>query len=274
MSRKHGPVGVRRALHGGMFAVALAGVPRLIEGQEPFSRSTQQATRADLAAQISALEQRLAGNSLRGKSADRARLELAALRDRLALGDFRVGDRFVITVRMDSIRADTASVRDSLKVSVLNLPDLTLAGTLRSELNERVNSHVARYVRNADVRTNVLTRIAVFGAVARPGFYYTAPDRPVSDIVMLAGGPAPEANLDQFELLRAKRTVVSVKDSRKAIKEGRTLEQLDVQSGDEFRITTKRRINWQFVIQIFFILSSLLFALVGFLQWYYDRQER
>jgi hypothetical protein len=265
--------GAKQLMRGGVLVASLAAVcAPSVGAQPPNVASLQQASRADLASQLSALEAQLAGGALRGRNAERARETAASLRERLAVGDFRVGDRFVITVRMDSVRADTASVRDSLKVSVLNLPELSLAGTLRSELNDRVNEHVARYVRNADVRTSVLTRIAIFGAVTRPGFYHASPDRPVSDIVMLAGGPAPNAKLNQFEVIRSTKTVVSVDDSRKAIKEGRTLEQLDVRSGDEFQIATKRRINWQLVIQMMFIVSSFFFATVNFLRWYYDRQ--
>lgn len=233
----------------------------------------QRATRADLAARVAQLEQQVASGTLKGKNAEQANREIAEIKTRLSVGDFQVGDRFVITARMDSVRADTASVRDSLKVTVLNLPDITITGVLRSELDERINAHVARYVRNVTVRTSVLTRVAILGAVARPGFYYASPDRPVSDMVMLAGGPAPNANLNEFEVYRARARLLSSKDSRNAVRSGTTLEQLDIRSGDEFRIPQKRKINWQLVLQLFLILSSLLFALINFLKWYYDRQE-
>ncbi|WP_337171440.1 SLBB domain-containing protein [Gemmatimonas aurantiaca] len=233
----------------------------------------QRASRADLAARVTQLEQQVASGALKGKSAEQANREIAEIKTRLLAGDFQVGDRFVITARMDSVRADTASVRDSLKVTVLNLPDITIAGVLRSELDERINAHVARYVRNVTVRTSVLTRVAILGAVARPGFYYAPPDRPVSDMVMLAGGPVQNANLNEFEVYRARARMLSAKESRNAVRNGTTLEQLDIRSGDEFRIPQKRKINWQLVIQLVFILSSLLFALINFLKWYYDRQE-
>lgn len=235
--------------------------------------SLQRATRADLAARVAQLEQQVSSGQLKGKDAEQAKKDIVAIQGRLSAGDFQVGDRFVITARMDSIRADTASVRDSLKVSVLNLPDLSISGVLRSELDERLNAHVARYVRNVTIRTNVLTRVAVLGAVRMPGFYYASPDRPVSDMVMLAGGPAPQANLDQFEVYRARTRLLGTKESRNAVRSGATLEQLDIRSGDEFRIPEKRKINWQMVLQLFLILSSLLFAVVNFLKWYYDRQD-
>lgn len=233
----------------------------------------QRATRTDLAARAQQLEQQISSGSAKGKALDESKTELAEIKSRLDNGDFQVGDRFMISVRMDSVRADTASVRDSLKVTVLGLPDMSLQGVLRSELDERLNAHIARYIRNVNARTTVLTRVAILGAVRMPGFYYAPPDRPVSDLVMIAGGPAPDANLDQFEVYRAHTRMLSAKDSRAAIRSGLTLEQLDIRSGDEFRVPQKRRFNWQLIIQTMFLVSSLTFAAINFLRWYYDRQN-
>jgi protein involved in polysaccharide export with SLBB domain len=231
----------------------------------------QRATRAELQTRVMELERQLAAGRIKDRDRQRAGGEMAAIRARLEQGDFRVGDRFLVTVRLDSARTDTAVVRDSLKVALLNLPDISLVGVLRSELDVRMGDHVSRYLRNAELRATVLTRIAVFGAVARPGFYYAAPDRPLSDLVMLAGGPAANANLYEMEVNRGRTRLVRSKESRRFIKEGRTLEQLDVQSGDEVRVPERRRINWQLVIQLFFIVSTLFFSIFNFLRWYYDR---
>jgi protein involved in polysaccharide export with SLBB domain len=255
-----------------LLALSLSLLPATIAAQSAPMAGAQRAARSELAARLQHLESLIASA---GKADQRSKLqaEQTAIRARLENGDFKVGDRFVMTVRFDSVRVDTASVRDSLVVSILNLPDLRLQGVLRSELDEKLNQHVARFIRNASVRSNVLTRIAVLGAVRAPGFYYASPDRPVSDILMLAGGPAPEANLGRFELRRGTTTLVEGKASRELLESGRTLEQLDVQSGDEFRIPVKRKVNWQLVIQLFFIASSLFFAVFQFLQWYYNRQD-
>jgi hypothetical protein len=64
------------------------------------------------------------------------------------------------------------------------------------------------------------------------------------------------------------------KDSKRAVKDGRTLEQLDIQSGDEVVISAKRgRPSFQSVIQLLFVFSSLFFAFLQFVQWYYNRQD-
>lgn len=260
------------------FAAALAVVggasARSLHGQSAPLAGAQRATRAELATQLSELERQLATGALKGDKQNRAKAEVAAIQLRLTQGDFKVGDRFVLTFRQDSVRTDTASVRDSMKVSMLALPDLSLVGTLRSELDTRLNAHVSRYFKNASVRSSVLTRISVLGAVRSPGYYYAAPDRPISDLVMLAAGPADRANLAELEISRGSTVLLKSKDSRRAIKDGRTLEQLDVQSGDEVRIPLKRgKPSFQTIVQLLFVFSSLFFAALQFLQWYYNRQD-
>lgn len=295
-----GPVQRRRLAHGGWWRFAIAGVALLIldasttsaqaavaamrPPQPPASTTTrpeavtplggpQRATRAELTARLERVEATLAARSLQGEVRTRAMAEAAAIRQRLTQGDFRVGDRFVVWLRHETTRMDTAAVRDSLRVTLFTLPDLSLEGVLRSELDERVTAHVARYLRNFTVRTNPLTRIAILGAVRMPGFYYVSPDRPLSDLVMIAGGPAPDADLDQFEIRRSSTRLLKGKESRRFIKEGRTLEQVDVQSGDEAYIAVKRNLNWQVLVQLFFVISSIVFTAVQFLQWYYNRQN-
>lgn len=267
------PCCARAAIRGVLFTISVASATPSGAQEAPLA-GAQRATRAALAERVAQLEQQSSSGSLAGTAKNRATAELSAIRMRLQQGDFRVGDRFVITLRQDSVRSDTASVRDSLKVSVANLPDASLAGVLRSELDDRMTVHVARYLRNVSVRTSVLTRVAILGAVRMPGFYYASPDRPISDLVMVAGGPADQANLNELEVTRGTAKLLSVKDSRKAVKDGRTLEQLDVQSGDEVKIPIKRKINWQIVIQSMLVVSSLFFAGLQFLQWYYNRQDQ
>jgi protein involved in polysaccharide export with SLBB domain len=252
--------------------VALALSLGTAQAQGELSSGSQRASRASLTARVSQLETETSGTKLTGDARNKALSELATIRDRLTQGDFRVGDRFVITIRRDSVRSDTASVRDSLNVTIANLPDVSLIGVLRSELDDKLSKHVATYLLNTTVRTTLLTRVAILGAVQRPGFYYALPDRAVSDLVMIAGGPATDANLNELEISRSRTQLVSAKDSRRAIKEGRTLEQLDVRSGDEVTIPAKRKVNWQLVIQLLFIVSSLFFAVIQFLQYYYRQK--
>ena len=273
LTRMRPPCGARAAVRGVIITLSMAVAAPGLAQDAPLG-GAQRATRAALAERVALLERQTSSGSLSGSARNRAISELATVRMRLQQGDFRVGDRFVITLREDSVRSDTASVRDSLMVSVANLPDVSLAGVLRSELDERMTAHVARYLRNVSVRTSVLTRVAILGAVRTPGFFWASPDRPISDLVMIAGGPVDQANLNELEVRRGSSKLLTAKASRRAVKEGRTLEQLDVQSGDEVTIPIKRKVNWQLVVQSMLVVSSLFFAGLQFLQWYYNRQEQ
>jgi protein involved in polysaccharide export with SLBB domain len=252
-------------------AAMLATTGTRAHAQDIVAAGPQRATRDELTTRVVELQSRQ--SSSRGSALGRVRREMSAIEQRLQTGDFRVGDRFVVSVRMDSVRVDTVLVRDSLRVLVLNLPEVSVAGVLRSELEAHINAHVARYVRNATVRTSVLTRVSVLGAVLRPGFYYAAPDRPVSDLLMLAGGPLPDARIDQFEASRGATKLLDAKAAKRIVKDGSTLEEVDIQSGDEVRFSQQRKINWGLVVQLAFVASSLFFAALQFIQGYYSRQD-
>jgi hypothetical protein len=218
------------------------------------------ATRADLSARGAALEGQL---STIGK-ADRERTmrELALVKTRLSDGDFRVGDRLLVVLTRDSAVTDTAAVRDSLLVTIANLPDVALRGVLRSELSDRLREHVGKYIRNPQVRASLLTRISIAGGVGRPGFFSVPPDRPLTELIMIAGGPMPGAKLDRIEISRGRTTYLRGRNAKRAVKEGRTLDELGVRSGDEVRIPTQSGLNWQTISQAFFAFSSITFGLV------------
>jgi hypothetical protein len=218
------------------------------------------ASRADLSVRARELE----ASATTGSRDDRERgmRELALVRSRLTEGDFRVGDRLLVVLTRDSAMADTAAVRDSMMVTIANLPDVSVRGVLRSELNDRLRDHVAKYIRQPEVRANVLTRVAISGGVGRPGFFSVPPDRPLTEMVMVAGGPVPGAMLDKIEITRGRTTYLRGRNAKRAVKEGRTLDELGVRSGDEIRIPIQKGFNWQTITQAFFAVSSITFGVV------------
>ncbi len=241
-------------------------------GVLPAVTTSQRASRTELGARLADLDRQLAAGG-GGKALASLRLEATVLRNRLEEGDFRVGDRFLITISQDAQqRSDTASVRDSLMVSLVGLPDVSLKGTLRAELNDKLSAHVARFLRNSTVRTIVFTRVAILGAVSRPGFFVAPPDRPISELLMVAGGTLADANLNDLQVYRNGSTLLDKKEARTAFNEGRTLEELDVQSGDEIRIPLKKRFSPQAIVQVVFFASSIFLAIVQFIRFYYTQQ--
>jgi hypothetical protein len=77
-----------------------------------------------------------------------------------------------------------------------------------------------------------LTSIAGVGAVGKPGFYMVPSDMLLTDVLMMAGGPASTASLDKVKIKRAKEVIWDGDRLREAMIEGRTLDQLSVRAGD------------------------------------------
>jgi protein involved in polysaccharide export with SLBB domain len=77
-------------------------------------------------------------------------------------------------------------------------------------------------------------RVAILGAVSKPGFYDMPTEAPVSDVVTKAGGPVADSRLNKMRLERADNTLIASDSLRKALDAGATLSQIGVQSGDRF----------------------------------------
>lgn len=209
------------------------------------------ATRSDLTALASRLE--------RGGEEDRARA--AALRARIREGDFRPGDRIALLIEGNVILADTASVTAGSKIRLPDIGDISLAGVLRSELQEHMKTQLAKYIRDARVRAVPLVSLAVLGPVGRPGFYFLPPDISLSEAVMRAGGPAGNADLSRSVIRRASDNLYDAKNTQSALTQGLTLDQLSLRSGDEILVGTQSTRSWQQVASTLSVITSLLLAI-------------
>ncbi|GAB1342513.1 polysaccharide biosynthesis/export family protein [Gemmatimonas sp.] len=256
----------------GFAVAAVLALPAALPAQAAGTGSTQYATRAQLTEQLATLER----NASSAKSADKAKAldAVARVKQRLEQGDFKAGDRFVLVLRQDSVRSDTLVVRDSLRVAVLNLPEFSVAGLLRSELEERMTAHIARFLKNFTVRTTQLVRLSVTGAVRNPGFFYAVPDRPLNDLLTSAGGPLAEANLNKVTVTRIGKTILDGKAAKQAVEQGRTLEELDIQGGDAVHVPLKKKVDYRTIIQFAFLIMSLTLGVLNFLRWYYGQQDQ
>ena len=241
------------------------------QGATAASVSRPDATRAELEALAADAERMAANPSTSGGTRTAKRAEASAARARLANGDMRVGDRFVLQVTVgETARGDTVLVRDSLLVSILTLPDLMLQGVLRSELQTKVEEHIKRYVRQPVVRVNPLTRVSVIGAVGRPGFYFLDPERLLTDAIMAAGGPAANADLEKLTVRRGSSEILGQKNARQASREGRTLDQLMIRSGDVIEVGEKKKRNWGSIAQVGLLVITSLLAVIGILRQAYQ----
>jgi protein involved in polysaccharide export with SLBB domain len=253
----HRAVPHARHLHALLVAAVLLlhGAPAFAQGAGPAFR----ATRADLETRASALEALAAGRDSTEPVRARAGRDAARLRSRLRDGDFQVGDRIVLTVANDAALSDTFSVVASRMLPLRNFGTVSLSGVLRSELTDRVRAELAKYFRDPQVTATPLVRVGVLGAVARPGYYATGPDIVVTDVVMQAGGPTGDADLARSIVRRGERELFNRDDFRVAVRQGQTLDEMNLVAGDEIVVGTRKATNWSAIFQA----TTVLLAVVG-----------
>lgn len=246
-----------------MFAFS-ASVSSSIAAQSDSSSSPRSfATRADLEALAAMSERQSRDAAVDDATRERKRLEGEALRERLRDGDFQVGDRVVLRVRGDSSLTDTFTVRAGRTLQLPSLDELSLVGVLHSELQDALTRHIGRYVRNPEIETASLMRLAVVGRVNRPGFLSVGPSSLLTDVIMLAGGPTGDADLTTTVIRRGTAEVWSKKDVRVAMSQGMTLDQLHLRAGDEVVVGERRRRGFGSTAQVLATVTGLVVAIVG-----------
>jgi polysaccharide export outer membrane protein len=154
------------------------------------------------------------------------------LRARLGEGDFRVGDRIVLTVEREVALSDSFPVQQGQIIELPTIGRVELRGVLRSELEEHLTREIARYVRNPTVSARSFVRIRVEGEVGQPGFYNVPSEALITDIITLAGQVTTEADLGKIQVVRSGELFWDNEELGPEIIEGRTVDQLGIQAGD------------------------------------------
>jgi len=148
-------------------------------------------------------------------------------------GDFQSGDRIILTYFSDVAHTDTLVVRAGQLVDMPGKAVLDLTGVPRSELQDRVRMELLKYVKAQSVNVIALTRIGVLGEVEHPGYFAVRSDIPLTDAIMLAGGPTGSADMDKSVVKRESREYRSADATRQAVAKGLTIDQFGLGAGDE-----------------------------------------
>ncbi|PYP30549.1 MAG: hypothetical protein DMD49_10195 [Gemmatimonadetes bacterium] len=201
------------------------------------------ATRQDLESQLA----RLARDG-------RAR-EAALVRSRLDSGDFQAGDRIYIRVDGEKQLTDTFTVGPGPTLTLPQMGDVPLGGTLRSELRDRVASSVARYIRDPAVQARPLIRILVEGDVGKPGFYAVPPELPLADVIGAAGGLTQRARATGMRVQRGRDEIWGGELLQQALGRGSSLDQLNLRAGD--RVFVPARGDGARTLQILGLLVTI-----------------
>ena len=157
-----------------------------------------------------------------------------AVRARLTRGDFRPGDLVFVDVMGEPALLDTFVVQNdiTLRIPPPALGVVPLQGVLRSELDTTVKTYFHQFLRDPVVVTRPLIRLAIEGEVGRAGYYAVPADLRLSDVLMVADGVTPRADLDKVTVARAGRTVLDRRAARRALTDGATVDDLRLRDGD------------------------------------------
>ena len=215
---------------------ALGGVQRASAQGGDWDATRVQMTRSALEDLLQALDQSATSSAYSAALRAHAQSEAAAVRTRLAEGDFQTGDRIVLRVDGEQALTDTFTVGAGRVLALPIVGPVDLTGVLRSELEPHLQQVIAKYVRAPTVHARSLIRIAVLGEVGRPGFYTLPSETVLTDALMVAGGPSKGAKIRGVRILRGDATVWDGEPLRQAMAAGRTLDQLSLIAGDEIEV--------------------------------------
>jgi polysaccharide export outer membrane protein len=176
--------------------------------------------------------------------------------------DFHVGDRIALTIEGPQIFSDTVVVRDGLILRLPNIGDIPMTGVKRSNVESYLTQQIGKFIRNPVVHATPLVRIAILGQVGRPGFYTMPSDVLLSDVVMRAGGPTGNADLNRTVVKRGGQEVISKEQVASALTSGMTLDQLHVAPGDEMVVGEKPNSLWGTVLTVIGVTVPLITLLI------------
>lgn len=190
-------------------------------------------TRADLERLVDFYEEVLSSPAYSDRVKREATANVDRVRARLRDGDFRVGDRIVLSVQGEPELPDTVAVESGPKIVLPLFGEIPLDGVLRSEIEEHLTRELAEFIRDPVVRARGLMRLSIQGEVGSPGFYVVPAESLITEALMVAGGPASSADLEALRIERGSERLVGGDQLQEAMREGRTLDQLNLQAGDQ-----------------------------------------
>jgi protein involved in polysaccharide export with SLBB domain len=224
-----------------LLALLLLSAPAVLRAQQPRWDSQQiEMSRAELETLLTRYDETSASSAYSGAIRQQARREAELIRGRLANGDFRIGDQIVLQVEGEPQLTSTFGVQSGPSIVLPVIGSISLAGVLRSELEPHLRSEIGRYIRDPSVQARSSVRILMTGGVAQTGYHVVPTNAVFSDLLMMAGGPASNAQLQKIRVERADRVIWEGDALQQAIIEGRTMDQLSIQAGDHIVVPVER----------------------------------
>lgn len=244
-----------------VFAALASTLP--VAGQDPpdTDPGRPERTRADLEGLLQYYDEVLESPAYSDNVKERVRRDAEQVRTRLQQGDFRLGDRIALYVEGEPELPDTVAVQAGPSLALPLFGDISLRGVLRSEIETHLTEELGRFIRDPTVRAKGLMRVSVQGAVGAPGFYVIPADMLVGETLMVAGGPAANANLNELRVERGGERVLGGQELQEAMQQGLTLDQLNLQAGDQFVMPERGQGFFNNIGVIAGLITTLSFAI-------------
>jgi len=207
-------------------------------------------TREELQALLQELQQTAASTAYSSALRRRARDEAEIIERRLREGDFGVNDRIYLAVSVQGQAwfADTVRVEAGPVARLPEVGAVELGGILRSELREHMRAQLSRFLRDPQVDlAESFVRLTILGAVGGQGERYV-PAQTTLGQALTQTGLATSSDLEGTTISRNGQILWNMEAGADAIRQGRTLDQMSLQAGDEIQIparpTGNQWISW------------------------------
>jgi protein involved in polysaccharide export with SLBB domain len=205
------------------------------------SSQRAQVTRAELEASLRQIEAVLASSGYSAALKEQKEAEAAVIRRRLAEGDIRPGDVIQLAVSGYEELSGNFTVTTERTITPPGAGEIPMGNLLRSEVEDYLRQQMRRFVRDPLVRADAMIRIAMFGGVQRQGFFVVPASALLTDVIMEAGnGPSGNQQMEKSEIRRGDRVIVDRDQFTAAIRGANSLDQLNLQAGDEIRVGQRR----------------------------------
>lgn len=211
-------------------------------GQAAESRISQ-ASREQLQQTLAEAEKIISSPGYSGRIKDMKRKEIALLKSRLDDGDLQPGDQVVLAVLNESTLTGNFVVSPSRTLALPGIPDISVRGLLRSEVQDFMSTELKKYIKNPTVTAQTTIRLSVLGGVGRPGYYQLPAQELIDSAIMTAGGPNGGVDPSKSRIERNRVEVLSKDGFRQALIDGRTLDQLNLRAGDEILVGGVRTVS-------------------------------
>ncbi|MGH7559488.1 MAG: polysaccharide biosynthesis/export family protein [Gemmatimonadales bacterium] len=203
------------------------------QGAPPLQSRHAQASRTELESALTEAQQIVASPGYSSRLKDSKRREIALIKLRLEEGDLQPGDQVILFVPNEQTLSNTFIVGPGRVISLPGIPDISVKGVLRAEVQEFLTTELKKYLRDPTVRAQSTIRLSFLGGVGRPGFYQVPAEVLIGDAIMAAGGPAGTTDPANTKVQRAGDEILTKESFRQAMIDGLTIDQLNLRAGDE-----------------------------------------